>query len=116
MIQHKTQEKVDDFTSDFRKKYNYDSMSDDEKRRFDKQVERKQSNFDSSQTDKQKKEQLEEQRRELRRKQFQDRARAMGLNFEQIANLDNLFMQQEIIEHQNLEEIEEIEQDHGMTM
>ena len=115
-IQHKTQEKVDDFTSDFRKKYNYDSMSDDEKRRFDKQVERKQSNFDSSQTDKQKKEQLEEQRRELRRKQFQDRARAMGLNFEQIANLDNLFMQQEIIEHQNLEEIEEIEQDHGMTM
>lgn len=62
------------------------------------------------------KSELEEQRRELRRMQFQERANAMGLNFEQVTNLDNLFMQQKIIEQQNLERVEEVEHSNGMTM
>lgn len=59
---------------------------------------------------------LEEQRRELRRKQFEERARTMGLDLDQIVNLDNLFMQQEIIEQQALEETEELEEHRGMMM
>ncbi len=65
---------------------------------------------------KQCKKKLEEQRRELRRKQFEERARAMGLDLNQIANLDNLFMQQEIIEQQALEETEKLEEHRGMMM
>lgn len=61
-------------------------------------------------------EELKEQRRELRREQFRERAKAMGINPKQTANLDDLFIQQEIIEQQNLERIEEIKQDHRMTM
>lgn len=62
------------------------------------------------------KKKLEEQRRELRRKQFEERARAMGLDLNQIANLDNLFIEQEMIERQTMEKTEELEEHHGMMM
>ncbi len=61
-------------------------------------------------------EQLEDQRHELRRKQFQERIKEMGLDINKIVNLDELLKQQEILEQQNLEEVEKIEQDRGMTM
>ena len=75
-----------------------------------------QSKFHSQDQQPDEKKKLEEQRRELRRKQFEERARAMGLDLNQIANLDNLFMQQEMIEQQALEETEELEEHHGMMM
>lgn len=60
---------------------------------------------------------LEEQRRELRRKQFQERRKAMGLDFESDLDLDNLLRQQELIERQRIEmEAEEIEHHNGMRM
>lgn len=60
---------------------------------------------------------LEEQRRELRRKQFQERRKAMGLDFESDFDLDNLLRQQELIERQRIEmEAEEIEHHNGMRM
>ena len=104
--------------SELRKKYGYDEMSPEEKERFDSNIKRKftkqpEKKKEQEPTDKTK---LEEQRRELRRKQFEERARAMGLNLEQIANLDSIFMQQEMIEQQALEESEEIEHSHGMFM
>lgn len=60
---------------------------------------------------------LEEQRRELRRKQFQERRKAMGLDFESDLDLDNLLRQQELIERQRIEmEAEEVEHHNGMRM
>ena len=79
-----------------------------------KKVEQRKIHSQEPQSDEKKK--LEEQRRELRRKQFEERARAMGLDLNQIANLDNLFMQQEMIEQQSIEETEELEEHHGMMM
>lgn len=79
-----------------------------------KKVEERKSQTQDKEPDDRKK--LEEQRRELRRKQFEERARAMGLDLDQIVNLDNLFMQQEIIEQQALEETEELEEHRGMMM
>lgn len=75
-----------------------------------------QSKFHSQDQQPDEKKKLEEQRRELRRKQFEERARAMGLDLNQVANLDNIFMQQEMIEQQALEETEELEEHRGMMM
>lgn len=65
---------------------------------------------------KEEKEQLEEERRELRRKQFQERAKAMGLDLNEVTNLDDIFRQQQMIEQQTIEETEKLEEDHGMMM
>ena len=75
-----------------------------------------QRKFHSQEHKSDEKEELEEQRRKLRRKQFEERARAMGLDLNQIPNLDNLFIQQEMIEQQTIEETEELEEHHGMMM
>ena len=75
-----------------------------------------QREFHSQEPQSGEKKKLEEQRRELRRKQFEERARAMGLDLNQIANLDNLFIQQEMIEQQSIEETEELEEHRGMMM
>lgn len=100
-----------------RKKYHYNDMTDSEKHRLDEQIEDaiKKRKGKSNKVDP--KEELEEQRKELRRKQFQERARTMGLDIEQIANLDNLFAEQQIIEQmkRESEQMEEVE-DHGMHM
>lgn len=101
----------------FREKYGYYDMSPEGRERFNRKF--------TSQTDKKKqtdptdKSKLEEQRRDLRRKQFEERAKAMGIDTSKVANLDEIFRQQQMIEQQRLmqeqEQIEEIEH-HGMSM
>ena len=98
-----------------RKKYHYDVMSDSEKEKFDRDLEdalRKRKG-QTERTDS--KEELEEQRRNLRRKQFEERMQKMGIDRSRF-DLDELFRQQQMIEQQRLEESEEIEQHHGMSM
>ena len=58
---------------------------------------------------------LEKMKQELLRKQLEERAKAMGIDLEQIANLDNIFLQ-ELLKNQISEESEEIGEHHGMMM
>lgn len=101
-----------------REKYGYDDMSVAEKQDFDRKLAEyfssKRRTPNVEQTDREK---LEAQRRDLRRKQFEERAKAMGLNNEQIIDLNNLFAQQEIIEQMGREgeQFEEVGE-HGMHM
>ena len=85
-----------------------------------KEVEHKSQSTSHQHTEKsQDRKKLEEERRDLRRKQFEERAKAMGIDTSKVANLDEIFRQQQMIEQQRLmqeqEEIEEIEH-HGMSM
>ena len=125
-VQPKTEEQVDEFTSEFRKKHGYDTMPDGQKVEFDKRLEqeRKKQQMQRQQNSTKKnveksdaRKKLEDERRELRRRQFEERSRAMGLDIEQIANLYDLFMEQELSERQRIEmESEEIEHHNGMGM
>ncbi len=101
-----------------REKYGYSDMSPEERDGFDSKIKSRITSTTGKrkESDPTEKFKLEEQRRELRRKQFEERARTMGLDLDQIVNLDNLFMQQEIIEQQALEETEELEEHRGMMM
>ena len=83
-------------------------------------VENKQSVFESNDTEQQRrrkqeeKEKLEQQRRDLRRKQFAQRTKEMGIDRDTIINFDELERQQEMIDRINHEQ--EIIEDHGMHM
>lgn len=104
----------------FREKYGYyTDMTEDERVEFDHRLEsffaeKKKTPKKTEEIDKTK---LEEQRRELRRKQFQERKKAMGLGFESDLDLDNLLRQQELLDRQRIEmETEEIEHHNGIHM
>ena len=58
--------------------------------------------------------QLEDQRRQLRRQQFE--ARVSELQIDPVLTLDTLFQQQEFIQQQTLEQGSELETHHGMKM
>lgn len=89
----------------------------EERERFDSIFQSQTKNQQVVKSDASDKEKLEEERRNLIRKQLEERAKSMGLDIEQIANLNSLFAQQEIIEQMGMEreQIEEVE-DHGMHM
>jgi len=83
-------------------------MTDEEKREFDERLDRdyaQQKKKVTPSQDKEKRE-LEEQRRELRRKQFRARAESMGLD-EYGVDLESIFREQEIIE-QSRRSVEEV--------
>lgn len=60
--------------------------------------------------------QLEAQRRQLRRQQFEARVSELGLQIDPVLTLDKLFQQQEFIQQQTLEQGAELETHHGMKM
>ena len=60
--------------------------------------------------------QLEAQRRQLRRQQFEARISELGLQIDPVLTLDTLFQQQEFIQQQALEQGTELETHHGMKM
>lgn len=60
--------------------------------------------------------QLEAQRRQLRRQQFEARVSELGLQIDSVLTLDKLFQQQEFIQQQTLEQGAEIKQHHAMKM
>lgn len=60
--------------------------------------------------------QLEAQRRQLRRQQFEARVFELGIQIDPVLTLDKLFQQQEIIQQQALEQGTELDTHHGMTM
>lgn len=60
--------------------------------------------------------QLEAQRRQLRRQQFEARVSKLGLQIDSVLTLDKLFQQQEFIQQQTLEQGAEIKQHHAMKM
>lgn len=60
--------------------------------------------------------QLETQRRQLRRQQFEARVFELGIQIDPVLTLDKLFQQQEIIQQQALEQGTELDIHHGMTM
>ncbi len=60
--------------------------------------------------------QLEAQRRQLRRQQFEARVSELGLQTDPVLTLDKLFQQQEFIQQQTLEQGAELETHHGMKM
>ena len=67
--------------------------------------------------DKTEKAKLEEQRRDLRRMQFEEKRKSTIVNTQKVLNLNDVLRQQQILQQQqqiNLEE--EIEQHHGMSM
>lgn len=59
---------------------------------------------------------LEAQRRQLRRQQFEARVSELGLQLDSVLTLDKLFQQQEFIQKQTLEQGTELETHHGMKM
>lgn len=59
---------------------------------------------------------LEAQRRQLRRQQFEARVSELGLQLDPVLTLDKLFQQQEFIQKQTLEQGTELETHHGMKM
>lgn len=63
------------------------------------------------------KKKLEEQRRELRRKQFEDRTKKIGLDQKKVPNLNDIFQQQKQQQvKRQMEEEQENEMEHGMSM
>ena len=60
--------------------------------------------------------QLEVQKRQLRRQQFEVRVFELGIQIEPVLTLDKLFQQQEIIQQQLLEQETELDTHHGMAM
>ena len=60
--------------------------------------------------------QLEAQRRQLRRQQFEARVSELGIQIDPVLTLDKLFQQQELIQQQTLEQGTELETHHGMKM
>jgi len=93
---------------EYRKRFGYDTMTDEEKREFDERLDRdyaQQKKKVTPSQDKEKRE-LEEQRRELRRNQFRARAESMGLD-EYGVDLESIFREQEIIE-QSRRSVEEV--------
>ena len=60
--------------------------------------------------------QLEAQRRQLRRQQFEARVSELGIQIDPVLTLDKLFQQQEFIQQQALEQGAELETHHGMKM
>lgn len=98
----------------YQNKYGYSEMNEEERERFNARYQTQTTSNKKENTEKKK---LEEERRELRRKQFGERIKQMGIDREQMLDMDELFRQQQIIEEMNREreEIEQIE-DHGMHM
>ena len=60
--------------------------------------------------------QLEAQKRQLRRQQFEARVFELGIQIDPVLTLDKLFQQQEVIQQQALEQGTELDTHHGMTM
>lgn len=60
--------------------------------------------------------QLEVQKRQLRRQQFEARVFELGIQIEPVLTLDKLFQQQEVIQQQVLEQETELDTHHGMAM
>lgn len=111
-------EKVESFEEKARKKYGYyDDMNDSEKMDFDRKLEEQKRRETTSKVpvDKTEKEKLEEQRRNFRRQQFGQKLHQMGIDREQVANLDEIFRQQEIMERMRAEQ-EELENTEGFGM
>lgn len=98
----------------YQNKYGYSEMNEEERERFNAHY---QTQTTSSKKENPEKKKLEEERRELRRKQFGEKMRQMGIDKNEVLDMDELFRQQQIIEKMNREreEIEQIE-DHGMHM
>lgn len=98
----------------YQNKYGYSEMNEEERERFNTHY---QTQTTSSKKENPEKKKLEEERRELRRKQFGEKMRQMGIDKNEVLDMDELFRQQQIIEKMNREreEIEQIE-DHGMHM
>ena len=108
-------EKVESFEEKARKKYGYDDMSPEEKANFDKDTEKAMKQTKKAVPDKTEKKELEEQRRNLRRQQFGQKLHEMGIDREQVANLDEIFRQQEIMDKMRAEQ-EELENTEGFGM
>jgi len=111
-------EKVESFEEKARKKYGYyDDMSEEEKMEFDRKLEEQRRRETTSKTPvaKTEKEKLEEQRRNLRRQQFGEKLHQMGIDREQVANLDEIFREQQRIEQMRIEQ-EELENTEGFGM
>lgn len=98
----------------YQNKYGYSEMNEEERERFNAHY---QTQTTSSKKENPEKKKLEEERRELRRKQFGEKMRQMGIDKNEVLDMDELFRQQQIIEKMNREreEIEQIE-NHGMHM
>ena len=98
----------------YQNKYGYSEMNEEERERFNARYQTQTTSNKKENTEKKK---LEEERRDLRRKQFGERMKQMGIDRDQMLDMDELFRQQQIIEEMNREreEIEQIE-DHGMHM
>ena len=104
----------------YQHKYDYDGMmSEEEKEIFEERLrqqrESERKKHQQNEQEKTEKERLEEERRDLRRHQFGEKMRQMGIDEDQVLDMDELFRQQQIIEEMNREQ-EEIEQNHGMHM
>lgn len=104
----------------YQHKYDYDGMmSEEEKEIFEERLrqqrESERKKHQQNEQEKPEKERLEEERRDLRRHQFGEKMRQMGIDKDQVLDMDELFRQQQIIEEMNREQ-EEIEQNHGMHM
>lgn len=113
-INQETKEQVEEM---HKKKYGYDTMNETERRKFDDQYKAEQTEKSKTKVSSPERKKLEEERRDLRRMQFADRMRKMGIDKEQVLDMDRLFEQQRIIEQMNLEQ-ENLEQteDFGMHM
>ena len=97
----------------YQHKYDYDGMmSEEEKEIFEERLrqqrESERKKHQQNEQEKTEKERLEEERRDLRRHQFGEKMRQMGIDKDQVLDMDELFRQQQIIEKMN-KEPEEVE-------
>lgn len=101
---------------EYRKRFGYDTMTDEEKEEFDARLDRlyaeKKSGVDKSPEERKK--ELEELKRELRKKQLGETAKNMGVD-EYGVDLESIFREQQIIEQSRMG-VEEVVERTGRRM